>query len=167
MIQFYKPTPKNTGSACSFFLKDGAVMFSILKQSTWDASKRIGTFKKSKEDPTAVIFGKFNMVEASKLVSCFEKNQKFETVHATKRQKISIAIEPYFKYDPATAKTTDEQLGFSFRVIKSGEGDAKGTSFRIGLNFAEADYLKFFLLYCINKSFERIPNVQQDNEEKQ
>jgi len=167
MIQFYKPTAKNTGSACSFFLKDGAVMFSILKQSSWDATKRIGSFKKSKEDPNSVIFGKFNMVEAAKLISCFEKNQKFETVHSTKSQKISIAIEPYFRFDAANSKSTDEQLGFSFRVIKSGEGDAKGTSFRIGLNFSEADYLKFFLLYCINKSFEKPLNSQQESEDKQ
>lgn len=164
MIQFYKPTQKNTGSACSFFLKDGAVMFSILKQSTWDPVKKIGSFKKSKEDPNAVVFGKFNMVEACKLVSCIQKNEKFETVHATS-QKISIALEPYFKFDPATARVTEEQLGYSFRIIKSIEGQ-KGNSFRIGLNFAEADYLKYFLMSCINKSFEKIPVEKEDQESK-
>lgn len=163
MIQFYKPTPKNTGGACSFFLKDGAVMFSVLKQSTWDPVKKIGSFKKSKEDPNAVVFGKFNMVESCKLISCIENNQKFETVHATS-QKISIALEPYFKFDPATAKVTEEQLGYSFRIIKSVEGQ-KGNSFRIGLNFAEAYYLKYFLISCVNKSFEKLPPVGKEEQE--
>lgn len=168
MIHFYKPTPKNTGSACSFFLTDkNDLFFSILKQSSWDPVKKIGSFKKSKEDANSVIFGKFNMVEAAKLISCIEKNQKFETVHSTKSQKISITFEPYFRFDAATSKTTEEQLGFSFRVIRSREGEEKGTSFRIGLNFGEADYLKYFLLYVMNKSFDKEASEESSTQENE
>lgn len=138
-------------------------MFSILKQHSWDPTKKIGSFKKSKEDANSTIYGKFNMVEACKIITAIEKNTKFDTMHSTASQKIGIAVEPYFKFDMATSKPTEEQMGFSFKVTKFKEGE-KGNSFRIGLNFGEADYLKYFLISCVNKSFEKVEN-QTTNED--
>lgn len=50
MIQFYKPNPRNSGSACSFYkTRDGAIMFSIIKQASWDDSKKTGSFQKNRQ----------------------------------------------------------------------------------------------------------------------
>ena len=45
-IQFYKPNKNNTGHACSFSQsdKDKTIFATLLKQSGWDANKKIGVF---------------------------------------------------------------------------------------------------------------------------
>mgnify|MGYP001491750835 CR=1 FL=1 len=49
MIQFYKPNPKVTGNACSFFLTaDGSIMASMIKQDAWNSAKKTGSFSKNK-----------------------------------------------------------------------------------------------------------------------
>ena len=49
MIQFYKPNPKVTGSACSFYLnRDGSLMASMLKQDSWNDQRKTGSFSKNK-----------------------------------------------------------------------------------------------------------------------
>ena len=52
MIQFYKPNPKVTGNACSFFLTaDGSIMASMIKQDSWNDAKKTGSFQKTKAFP--------------------------------------------------------------------------------------------------------------------
>jgi hypothetical protein len=59
MLQFYKPNPRNTGSACSFSYNknDKALWVNFIKQSSWNGQTKSGTFKgsgpekKAKETP--------------------------------------------------------------------------------------------------------------------
>lgn len=44
MLSFFKANPKNSGTACSFWLnsKDGSFWCSLLKQASWDHAKKEG-----------------------------------------------------------------------------------------------------------------------------
>lgn len=59
MIQFYKPNPKVTGNACSFFLTaDGSIMASMIKQDSWNNAKKTGSFSKNKGVPSKSVMTK-------------------------------------------------------------------------------------------------------------
>ena len=52
-LQFYKPTPKSTGAASSFWIKpddkEGMTFWcSLIKQHSWDAKRRTGLLLKIK-----------------------------------------------------------------------------------------------------------------------
>ena len=51
MISFYKPTPKVTGTAMSFYLnkRDNAFFSTLIKQDGWNSERRVGSFKKNKD----------------------------------------------------------------------------------------------------------------------
>ena len=53
MISFYKPNSKNTGTACSFSVnsKDNSVWGSLIKQSSWNDAKKIGSFSENQNNP--------------------------------------------------------------------------------------------------------------------
>ncbi|MSR88011.1 MAG: hypothetical protein EXS69_02550, partial [Candidatus Zambryskibacteria bacterium] len=65
MIHFYKPNPKITGSACSFWHsdKDGNFFATLLKQAGWNEKAKTGSFVQNKNDPTKKITVKLNRTE--------------------------------------------------------------------------------------------------------
>ena len=66
-IQYYKPNPKVSGSACSFWCnaKESAIFGSFIKQSSWNDKTKTGSFKANKEKPNASTQFKFNQTEAA------------------------------------------------------------------------------------------------------
>ena len=49
MIQFYKPNPKVSGTACSFWVtQNGDAMASMIKQASWNDAKKTGSFSANK-----------------------------------------------------------------------------------------------------------------------
>ena len=61
-VQFYKPNAKVTGSACSFWTsEDGSIMSSMIKQDSWDDSRKRGSVSKnqSKNQVTRINFGPY------------------------------------------------------------------------------------------------------------
>ncbi len=149
MIQFYKPNPKNTGSACSFWSNyDGSVMTSLIKQASWDNNTKKGSFAKNKDNPNKRVIVKLNPVEVGGLIDSIETNREFSNYHTSQNQTLQIKFSPYMR--------NNEQIGFSFSVYKQDKQDSTNkTSYVIGFTFAEARYLKEFLIYVLRKIFDK------------
>ena len=150
MIQFYKPNSKNTGSACSFWLspKDNRFYACIIKQDSWNAAKRTGSFAQNAENPEKKVVVKFSDVEIGGILDAIDSNRGFSAYHdgATTQFSTSLKFEPYMR--------EGSQVGFSFMVTKSSKEDTtKKISFVIGLSFPEARLLKEHLSFLLNKSF--------------
>lgn len=158
MIQFYKPNPKNSGSACSFYkTRDGAIMFSMIKQSSWDESKKTGSFQKNKNDPKGNVKVKLSLIEASGFLETIEKDSEFKEYHNSQNQSTQIRFVPYVD------KNTNERKGFSLSVYKQAKDSQDKLSFLIGLTFKEARLLKEYLTYVIRDSFA---NPQKEKSEQ-
>jgi hypothetical protein len=152
MIQFYKPNPRVTGSACSFRgdTVEGNVFVSLLKQASWDDNAKIGSFKANKDDKSKVANIKLNFNEAAAILDCIERNRPFSTYHKTEAQKVGINFKPYMK--EVEGKQT--QVGFSFSMSKEA-GDTK-ESFLIGFTFAEARHIREYLIAVMQNYYSRL-----------
>ena len=152
MIQFYKPNPKVTGSACSFWCstEEKAFFSSFIKQDSWNSDRRTGSFVKNKDNPKAKVMVKFSLIEASGVVDAIERNTEYGGYHGSKNQIIK------FKFTPYISKKENKQVGFSFSVNKESKEDSTDkSSFIIGLYYPEARMLKEFLIHSLGKVFEK------------
>jgi hypothetical protein len=149
MIQFYKPNPKTTGSACSFWSNyDGSIMASLIKQASWNNQTKKGSFAQNKDNPTKRVIVKLNPTEVGGLIDTIETNREFSNYHNSQNQTLQLKFAPYLR--------NNEQVGFSFSVYKQDKEDsANKASFVIGFTFSEARYLKEFLIYVLRKIFEK------------
>ena len=148
MVQFYKPNPRNSGSACSFYkTRDGAIMFSIIKQASWDESRKTGSFQKNKADPKGNVKVKLSLAEAAGILEAVDKDVEFKEYHNSQNQSIQIRFAPYVD------KNTNERKGFSLSVNKTGKDSQEKLSFIIGLTFKEARLLREYMVYIIHDSF--------------
>ena len=57
-FQAYKPNNKNTGTACSFSVnpKDESIWSSLIKQSSWNEAKKIGSFSENQNNPNKIFY---------------------------------------------------------------------------------------------------------------
>ena len=148
MIHFYKPTPKVTGTACSFYLnkKDNAFFSTLIKQDSWNSEKRIGSFKKNKDNPSKRVNVKFSALEIASIIDAIKRNQKFTGYHGS-NQIVRFTFGPYLR--------DNEQKGFSFNVTKENKEDSTDkSSYLIGFNFGEAELLQQHLSYLLSDSFK-------------
>lgn len=151
MIQLYHPNKSNTGSAASFWFseRDNVVYATILKQSGWDDKSRNGTFKASMADPLKKTNIKFSFVEVCGILDSIERNRSFSSYHDNEDFSKSIKFEPYLD------KTSNAAKGSSFSVlVKNKQDTSTSNSFLIGFTFAEARYIREFLVYCLHKKFD-------------
>ena len=160
MIQFYKPNPKNTGSACSFWSNyDGSIMASLIKQASWDNNAKKGSFAQNKDTPNKRVIVKLNPTEVGGLIDSIETNREFSNYHNSQNQTLQIKFAPYIR--------NDAQVGFSFSVYKQDKEDSNNkASYVIGFTFSEARYLKEFLIYVLRKIFEK-ENEKHQKEQKE
>ena len=98
MLQFYKPNPKNTGSACSLYYSTSKECFflQLLKQDGWNGKN--GIFANSRKDPLKNVTLKLSALEAAGLLLTLEKAQeKFSGYHQYPgaRFATTITLEPY------------------------------------------------------------------------
>jgi len=146
MIQFYKPKPTVTGSACSFYLNDEENSFfaSIIKQKSWDKQKRRASFEK--DDPMKKVIVKFNCKEICGFIDAIERNAELSGYHGS-NQIVKFKFGPYMR--------DGKQLGFSFIVNKESKEDSTNkASFAIGFDFPESVQLKIFLEHMVRRSFD-------------
>lgn len=164
MISFYKPNSKNTGTACSFSVnpKDQSLWSSLIKQSSWNETKKIGSFSENQNNPNKSVKVKFSLVEAAGLLDAIERQTEFSAFHNSEKQSIQIRFSPYIK--------DNKQVGFSYIVNKTDKQNSENKqSYLIGLYFNEANLLKQFLIYALNTVFEsqRIENIKKIKNSKQ
>lgn len=148
MIQFYKPNPKVTGTACSFWLgKDGSIMASMIKQDSWNEAKKTGAFSKNKDNPQKRVIVKLSRIEIAGIIDAMERNVEFSQYHSSQNQVLQIKFCVYMD------KQTQKQKGYSFSVNKQEKDDStKKTGFIIGFLFSEARLLKHDLLGILTDS---------------
>jgi len=149
MIHFYKPTAKVTGTACSFYLnkRDNAFFSTLIKQDGWNSERRIGSFKKNKDNPNKRVNIKFSALEIASIIDAINRNQKFTGYHGS-NQIVRFTFGPY------VGKDEQEQKGFSFSVTKESKEDStQRSSYLIGFKFGEAELLKQHLAHLLLDSF--------------
>jgi hypothetical protein len=150
MIQFYKPNGKNTGAACSFWYSpDKDAFFSnIIKQASWNAKSRTGSFLENKKNREKNVLIKLNLNEIGGILDCLENNREFSAYHSSP-QANHITKMKFAKY-----VKEDEQLGFIFMASKEPKDDPSSKlNFSIALNFGEAKALQQCLLFMMNSMF--------------
>ena len=145
MIQIYKPTPRNTGTACSFSFNnlDGNFYLNLIKQASWNEQKKIGSFSENAQNPEKKVVVKLSKIEACGILDALENNRTVDFFHNSENQKLGIKFSPYIR--------DDKQVGYSLNVIKNSkiQTTQPAISFLIGFTFAEsrmvAEYIKFGL----------------------
>ena len=157
MIQFYKPNPKVTGTACSFWVsKDGSIMTSMIKQDSWNDVKKKGSFLKNKDNPQKKVVSKLSRIEVAGIIDSIERNAEFKTFHSSQNQVLQIRFASYLD------KETQIQKGFSFSINKQNKEDStQRTGFIIGLSYPEARLLK----HDLEKFLSSSPPIQSSLEE--
>ena len=169
MISFYKPNSKNSGTACSFTVnpKDASIWGSLIKQSSWNEAKKIGSFSENQNNPNKSVKVKFSLTETAGILDAIEKNTEFSAYHSSEKQTTRIKLCPYIR--------DEKQVGFSYAVNKEDKQNSENKqSYLIGFYFNEARLLKQFLSYALDSVFESqrieaIKKIKNSNktEEKQ
>ncbi len=150
MIQFYKPNAKNTGAACSFWYspQNKAFFASIIRQASWDAKGRTGSFQKNKDNPEKNVKIKLNLNEVGGILDCLENNREFSAFHN------SPQAEHITKMKFAQYLKDGNQLGYIFMASKEPKDNpSEKVNFSIALNFGEGIALRQCLLFMINTLF--------------
>jgi len=145
MIQIYKPTPRNTGTACSFSFNnlDGNFYLNLIKQASWNDQKKIGSFSENAQNPEKKVVVKLSKIEVCGILDALDHNRTADFFHNSENQKLGIKFSPYIR--------EDKQIGYSLNVIKNSKTQTTqpAVSFLIGFTFAEArlvaEYIKFGL----------------------
>jgi hypothetical protein len=149
MISFYKPNSKNNGTACSFTVnsKDASIWGSLIKQSSWNETKKIGSFSENQNNPNKSVKVKFSLTEAAGILDAIERNAEFSAYHTSEKQITKIKFSPYIR--------DEKQVGYSYSVNKEDKQNIENKqSYLIGFYFNEARLLKEFLGYALNSVFE-------------
>ena len=149
MIQFYKPNAKMTGSACQFYLNytDGSFFSTLIKQASWDANKKTGSFQANRKDPTKNVIIKFSALEIAGILDAIQRNVEFKGYHSSSQQVVQFSFGPYVR--------DNEQKGYSYSVSKQGKEDStQKASFLIGFYFNEAKLLERHLEYLLRRHFK-------------
>mgnify|MGYP001036862881 CR=1 FL=1 len=146
----YKPNTKNTGCAFSFKIitkdKDGqntkpTFLIQSIKQASWNANKKIGSFSANAKDPEKNIYCKINENEVGAILNAIEKYSDFSAFHTYNDDKTTISLKPYQKNNGTNA--------WSLGVIKNST-----LKFGIGIELGEARTLKALLELYLIKLFE-------------
>lgn len=149
MISFYKPNSKNNGTACSFTVnaKDASIWGSLIKQSSWNETKKIGSFSENQNNPNKSVKVKFSLTETAGILDAIERNTEFSAYHTSEKQITKIKFSPYIR--------DEKQVGYSYSVNKEDKQNIENKqSYLIGFYFNEARLLKEFLGYALNSVFE-------------
>lgn len=159
MIQIYKPTPRVTGTACSFSFNnlDGNFYLNLIKQASWNDQKKIGSFSENAQNPEKKVVVKLSKIEVCGILDALDNNRTADFFHNSENQKLGIKFSPYIR--------EDKQIGYSLNVIKNSKTQTTqpAISFLIGFTFAEArmiaEYIKFGLSHIF--STERSEEIKK------
>lgn len=171
MISFYKPTPKVTGTAMSFYLnkRDNSFFSNLIKQDSWDSGRKIGSFQKNKKVEGKNVNIKFSPTEIAAIVDAVDRNVEITGYHGS-NQIVRFAFGPYVpkrKADDGEWVEGTEQKGFSFRVTRESKEDSTNkSSYVIGLTFPESKLLREHLVYLLSESFSITDKVMEDSFKK-
>jgi hypothetical protein len=171
MISFYKPTPKVTGTAMSFYLnkRDNSFFSNLIKQDSWDSGRKIGSFQKNKKVEGKNVNIKFSQTEIASIIDAIDRNIEITGYHGS-NQVVRFSFGPYVpKVKTADGEWVEgtEQKGFSFRVTRESKEDSTNkASYVIGLTFPESKLLREHLSYLLRESFLITDKSMEDSFKK-
>ena len=160
-LQFYKPNPKSTGTACSFWRnsEDNTFWVSLIKQDSWNSKTKTGSFSKNKDNPKKRAIVKFSDTEIAGFIDAIERNAEYSGYHGSQKQIVKFNFKPYVK--------NDEQLGFSFSVNREDKEDSTDKqNYLIGFYYPEAMRLKIYLHTILTESYKASDQVYKNNSQK-
>tara|TARA_R110002153_G_scaffold11597_1_gene44763 strand:- start:565 stop:1026 length:462 start_codon:yes stop_codon:yes gene_type:complete len=145
----YKPNSYSSGCAFSFKIletdKEGnahkpSLLVQSIKQASWDAKKRSGSFSANAKNPEKNIYFKLSENEVGGVLNAIENYTEFSAYHSYNDDKTQISFKPYTKKDGKKA--------FSLSVVKNST-----LKFGMGVEIAEARTLKAFFDLFLFKYF--------------
>lgn len=149
MIQIYKPTPRVTGTACSFSFNnlDGNFYLNLIKQASWNDQKKIGSFSENSQNPEKKVVVKLSKIEVCGILDAIQNNRNADFFHNSESQKLGIKFGPYIR--------DEQQVGYSLNVIKNSKTQTAqpAISFLIGFTFAEARLVAEYIQFGLNHIF--------------
>ena len=146
-LQFYKPNPTSTGTACSFWQNPDGFWVSLIKQDGWNAKARTGSFSKNKKNPQKRVIVKFQDNEICGFIDAINRNAEYSGYHDSQKQIVKFRFKPYLK--------DGEQVGFSFSLQKEAKEDSTDKqSYLMGFYFNEGEQLKLYLQMLIQENFK-------------
>jgi predicted RNA binding protein YcfA (HicA-like mRNA interferase family) len=158
-LQFYKPNPTSTGTACSFWQNPDGFWVSLIKQDGWNAKARTGSFSKNKKNPQKRVIVKFQDNEICGFIDAINRNAEYSGYHDSQKQIIKFRFKPYLK--------DGEQVGYSFSVQKEAKEDSTDKqSYLMGFYFNEGEQLKLYLQMLIQENFKATDETLKAADEK-
>lgn len=159
IVKLYKPNAKNTGCAFSFDIGIGAkksfepcVYLRAVKQHSWDAVKKNGSFKNNSKDPEKSTSVKLNEFEVGGLINAIENYTEFSAYHSFEDTKTQISFKPWTKNNGTKA--------FSFGVVRNSTLKL-GIAVEMSEAFALLEFLKFFLKELYLYRFEKNQEIRK------
>ena len=160
-MKFYKANARLNGCGCSFGINaaEQTLFISLVKQSAWDDSKKLGQFNGDK------INIKSNFTEIGALLDVLQRNVTYSTVHKSANGMTSIKFEPYFIYSKEeNGEKTQKGYGLSI-YRKTADKELK---FLMPFNFAEAVLLKEYFSFAIRQMLHvEMTEARKQYKEKQ
>lgn len=161
-VRLYKPNSKNTGSAGNFSFRaankgqEPLFFVSLIKQHSWDATKRTGTFSSSKGDPSKETAIMFNQFELGEIINTFRTGKDWSTYHNTPKKKSSISLTTYPKKREVNRKPL-EVTAFGLSVTVDGVH-----SFKLPIDPGDAVVLTNY----IHRYFDALHNFQDQQDQE-
>ena len=159
-LSFFKPNSSNTGHALSFkvqrYKDKDVLMLEFVKQASWNAESKTGSFSANAKDKTKKCSVKFEPIEVGAIINTIKRHLPSSFFHkgADYMTKISLSV-----YEKKAQEGQAPQKAFSLGVIR---GEAK---FSASLEFSEAELLLSFLQKYLNDFVFKssVELVQQDH----
>ena len=139
---FYNAKPSGDGCGCgfSFNTEDEAIYVSFVKQSSWDAKRRAGTFGGDKLNL------KFSLGEAGGIVYAIENHETFSAYHDTGKGDYADKYTTQIKFMPFGEA---DKLRFGLSVTKK-EGGVE-SKFSIAFSKGDAIVIREYLQGAIKQ----------------
>ena len=167
-LSFYKPTPANTGCCISInaSLANQAFYLRMLKQASWDAKAKTGSFKENVEKPEKNVVVKLSTTEVGAILDCIETNRKATGYHRNEEGATTFDFYPFMRKIAGEEGEPEKtvQVGFAVNVTKNA-GKENAQKFALALTYAEARVLKEYLIFNLKKIFHSLDVVPRKKSE--
>lgn len=155
-LPFYKPNAKNTGVLANFSIgqRDSKPAFylNMIRQHSWDANKRTGSFRENNDDADKKIAIKLNHTELGEFLASIASRVPYSGFHNFNDNKTSILLTPWDK--PRKVKTKDGEETYktdAFGLVVTRNGS---DTFRLPLDPGEVKVLERFIHRYLDVFFE-------------
>lgn len=133
---------RGCGFSATFNGVEQSLFFSVIKQSSWDESKKLGSFS----GPSTAV--KLTTTEAGAFLDVITRNVEFSAYHLSKDAKTQIWFKPYI-VEMDGVKT---QKGFGLSITQDKNGEK--ISWLMPFSWADArvleNYIQYFLRVCFS-----------------